>query len=269
MINFSKYHGTGNDFIMVNQLNKAQKLDSEMIAMLCDRHLGIGADGLIELWPSERYAFKMVYYNADGKIGSMCGNGGRSVAAFAFAEHIAGSNMVFEAFDGIHDAAILNNSLNEYLVDIQMADVDNYNFHDNQLIVDTGSPHHVSLVDNLSEFDVFGQGKSIRHDKNISKNGVNVNFVQKKDNQIFVRTYERGVENETLSCGTGVTATAIAANIWYGGQNFQIQTRGGELSVSFSRDGQVFRNIHLIGPVQKVFEGKIDINQKFTKARWC
>lgn len=264
ILQFSKYHGTGNDFIILSRMEGGQKLQPDTIAALCDRHLGIGADGLIELWPSAIAEFKMIYYNADGFIGSMCGNGGRSVAAFAFAQRISNIEMNFEAFDGLHQATILQYKANDYFVDIQMADVTSYDFDGQRLLVDTGSPHFVCQVDNLSEFDVIGQGRQIRHDETISQKGVNVNFIQKKGNQLFMRTYERGVENETLSCGTGVTAAAIAASLWFGTEQHEIYTRGGDLQVKFIRQDQTFRNIHLLGPVQKVFEGKIDINQKFT-----
>lgn len=267
ILQFSKYHGTGNDFIILNQMKGGCKLEAETIAALCDRHLGIGADGLIELWPSEIAEFRMVYYNADGFVGSMCGNGGRSVAAFAFTEGIAGNKMTFEAFDGLHQASIIEAKNNDYLVDIQMADVITYDFDGHRLLVDTGSPHYVCQVDNLSGFDVVEQGKQIRYDKTLSENGLNVNFIQIKGNQVLMRTYERGVENETLSCGTGVTAAAIAATLWFGDLHYEIFTRGGELQVKFTHQDQTFRNIQLLGPVQKVFDGKININQKFTRVR--
>ncbi|NOU48489.1 MAG: diaminopimelate epimerase [Bacteroidales bacterium] len=256
---FQKYHGAGNDFIMVNCLTNNIILNQEQISFLCSRHLGIGADGLIKLLPSETHDFSMIYYNADGNEGSMCGNGGRSVAAFAFREGITGKKMKFTAYDGEHEAVILQSSDDCFEVKLSMKDVQVENPDNSFLIVDTGSPHYVGRVDNLADYDVNQFGRSIRFDTILAPEGVNVNFMEKIESQIFLRTYERGVENETLSCGTGVTAAAIAASLWFGGNSHDIITSGGDLHVDFDRTENCFSNIVLIGPVKFVYEGNISI----------
>ncbi len=258
-LSFKKFHGAGNDFIILNLLDDNYLLSSEQITFLCDRRLGIGADGLIMLYRSDINDFKMVYYNADGKIGSMCGNGGRSIAAFAFDEGIVGKNMQFTAYDGDHEAVIIQSDNESFEVKLTMMDVLVENFNEEYLIIDTGSPHYVTRVDNLAAFDVNNHGKKIRHSKQLSTFGVNANFMEKIDNNIYLRTYERGVEEETLSCGTGVTAAAIANSLWYGENSAEIITRGGNLKVTFNRNENHFSNIELTGPVKKVFEGTITI----------
>lgn len=256
---FHKYHGAGNDFILINCMKNNIILSQEQISFLCNRHLGIGADGLIRVLSSESHDFKMVYYNADGNEGSMCGNGGRTVAAFVYNEGLAGEKMKFIAYDGEHEAIILKYEDNSFEVKLSMKDARIDKFNESFLLVNTGSPHYVCRVDNLADFDVVQNGRKIRYDSKLSADGINVNFMEIIDNQIYLRTYERGVEDETLSCGTGVTASAIAASLWNGGTDFKIITRGGNLQVNFKRAGNNFSEIELTGPVKSVYSGKINL----------
>lgn len=256
---FQKYHGAGNDFIMVNGLNDNIFLTKEQITFLCNRHLGVGADGLIILQRSEINDFKMEYFNADGNEGSMCGNGGRTVAAYAFNEGLTGSKITFSAFDGEHQAIILDAEKNSFKVKLTMKDAHVRIFNQDFVMVDTGSPHYVCRVDNLAVYDVVTNGKKIRYNTALTQNGLNVNFMEMINNRIFLRTYERGVEDETLSCGTGVTAAAIAASLWNDMDSSEIITRGGTLHVSFKRKGHNFSKIELTGPVMCVFKGTVNI----------
>ena len=220
----------------------------------------IGADGLMLLQMKNGFDFEMLYFNADGREGSMCGNGGRVVAAFAFREEITGKNMIFDAYDGEHEAFILEADGGSYEVKLTMKDVVVEQFDNAGLLVNTGSPHYVTRIDNLADYNVVQFGRQIRHDKNISIHGVNTNFMEKIDDQIFLRTYERGVEDETLSCGTGVTATAIAASLCFGGESHEIVTPGGKLRVNFKKAGNSFSEIELTGPVEFVYSGIFAIN---------
>lgn len=264
-LKFYKYHGTGNDFIMLNFTEKVVRLDSKTIRLLCDRHFGIGADGLIILTASEQYAFAMQYFNSDGNEGSMCGNGGRAVAAFAYQmEIVKTADFVFEASDGLHKAYITRHSEKRFDVALSMKDIDEYVLTENSLLIDTGSPHYVlrNIIKNKNEFDTFDvkrEGAALRNDKTISENGVNVNFVYCEGDTTFVRTYERGVEDETLSCGTGATATAIAMAIWYGKKKVELHTKGGVLQVCFERKNDSVRNVVLQGIVEEIFEGSVGI----------
>src|SRR5690606_3669721 len=205
---FYKYQGTGNDFVMIdNRTNFFPKNDSELIAKICDRRFGIGADGLILLENDNSTDFKMVYYNSDGNESSMCGNGGRCLVAFAKKMNAITNETTFIATDGLHHATVLENGI----VSLQMKDVEEINIHSDYIFLNTGSPHHVTFVDDLEHFDVATNGAKIRYSDLYGKAGSNVNFVKQiSENHFAVRTYERGVEDETLSCGTGVTAVAIA-----------------------------------------------------------
>lgn len=254
-IKFSKYHGAGNDFIMINSIKNEILLSTEKIYEMCDRRTGIGADGLIVLLPSENHDFKMKYYNCDGKESTFCGNGGRCVAAFAYRERIIGSTTTYEAADGIHKAKISQKSFNEFHVELTMRDILSYKLDETSLLIDTGSPHYVKKVNNLCDLDVNSEGAKIRYDKNISVNGVNVDFLLNESGKISIRTYERGVENETLACGTGVTASAIAASLWYGGNNIDVYTQIAKLNVRFDKEDDSFKNVILSGPASFVFDG--------------
>ncbi|QHL88763.1 diaminopimelate epimerase [Nibribacter ruber] len=255
-LTFYKYQGTGNDFVVIDNLNGAVSLTHEQVAFLCDRRKGVGADGLMLLQKQEGYDFEMVYYNADGNLGSMCGNGGRCLVAFAQFMGVIETEAYFIASDGPHRATVEHG-----LVHLQMKDVDGIEDLEDACFMNTGSPHYVKTVDNLQELDVFNQGRAIRYSDRFKSEGTNVNFVeQKADNTLFVRTYERGVEDETFSCGTGVTACALAASREGFTSPVHIQVLGGELQVSFEQDGQGFKNVFLIGPAEQVFKGEIVLN---------
>ena len=254
-IKFSKYHGAGNDFVMINAIKTPVILSDDEVKAICDRRTGVGADGLIMVLPSEKYAFRMKYYNCDGHESTFCGNGGRCIAAFAVEEGLASQHIEYEAIDGIHKADVTKKSDNEYLVSITMRDIEGFDLTDERLLINTGSPHYVTRVDNLMGFDVRKRGAAIRNNKNISKDGVNVDFMEIIDNQYHIRTFERGVEDETLACGTGVTASAIAAALWYGGNNIDIRTTLATLNVKFEMSGNAIKNIVLTGPATHVFDG--------------
>lgn len=254
-IKFSKFHGAGNDFIMINAIEEKILLEEELIYNMCDRRTGIGADGLILLLPSDNYDFKMKYYNCDGKESTFCGNGGRCIAAFAHHQGIIKSQTTYEAVDGIHTAKVSQISVNNFHVELSMRDILSYKLDDSSLVIDTGSPHYVKKVNNLNDFDVNIEGAKIRYDKNISQDGVNVDFLANDNGEIHIRTYERGVENETLACGTGVTASAIAASLWFGGNDIDIYTQIAKLNVRFDKENNQFKNVILSGPATHVFDG--------------
>jgi diaminopimelate epimerase len=249
-----KYQGTGNDFVMIdNRLQIFPKNDINLIAKLCDRRFGIGADGLILLENDNAIDFKMVYYNSDGNQSSMCGNGGRCLVAFAKKLGIIKNKATFIAIDGLHHATINENDI----VSLQMKDVSEIDFHEKYIFLNTGSPHHVQLVENLASFDVKKEGEKIRYSDLYGKEGSNVNFVnQISENEFSIRTYERGVENETLSCGTGATSTAIAMRFLgkTKSNNIIINVEGGKLEVSFQENNGIFSNVFLKGPAEFVFE---------------
>lgn len=255
-IQFSKYHGTGNDFIMIDvRKNDMTELSSDTIKRLCDRHVGIGADGLIVLEESEKHDFKMVYYNADGKLGSMCGNGGRCIVGFARRSGWIDKECVFEAADGLHSASILADGR----VRLKLGDVPGIKNLEKGYFLDTGSPHLVLFEENIDNLDVYNEGRKHRY-SNAYPDGTNVNFVEIIKEGIKVRTYERGVENETLSCGTGVTAAALASSLESPGNNKQVivSTPGGTLQVDFIQNAKEnsYSEIYLTGHATKVFEGE-------------
>lgn len=255
-LTFYKYQGTGNDFVMIdNRQNLFDKNNTKLVAFLCDRRFGIGADGLILLENHPEVDFKMVYYNADGNQSTMCGNGGRCIVAFAEFLQIVKHETTFEAIDGLHYA-----KLTYGLIHLQMKDVDTIEVFENHQFLDTGSPHHVQCVEDLVNFDVKTEGSKIRNGQPYNKVGSNVNFVQKiEDDTYALRTYERGVEDETLSCGTGATAVAIAMHKT--GQTnasvINLKVQGGQLKVSFTKTDNVYKNVMLIGPATQVFKGEI------------
>jgi len=257
-LNFHKYHGTANDFILIDNRQVHIKNDTDLIAGLCDRRKGIGADGLILLENSDKADFKMVYFNSDGDLSSMCGNGGRCIASFAYAMNICGKKTTFEAPDGDHQALI---DATDY-VHLSMRDTKNPDkLEDRTYFLDTGSPHIVKFVDDIDLVDVYQKGKAIRYQEKFqSLGGTNVNFVQIIDNEIHMRTYERGVEAETYSCGTGVTAAGIVAHFAdkIKQEKIKVNTKGGKLAVSFSAD-HLYTNITLSGPVAFVFKGELDV----------
>ncbi|MEO8719891.1 MAG: diaminopimelate epimerase [Ginsengibacter sp.] len=258
-IKFEKYQGAGNDFILLdNSDNAYTKITTEQVKRMCNRHFGIGADGLMLLNKKDGVDFEMVYFNADGNEGSMCGNGGRCIVQFASMLGIKKNEYVFSATDGIHKAEI---DLDKE-VSLKMNDVNKVQFSLDHYILNTGSPHYVQFVKGLENFDVVEEGRKIRYSKQFAEKGINVNFVETlHDDEIFVRTYERGVENETLSCGTGVTASAlIAAHNDNGFNRVEVKTIGGNLSVEFDKKSETeFKNIWLCGPATFVFSGEISL----------
>jgi diaminopimelate epimerase len=257
---FSKYHGTGNDFIIIDNRGLFWEPTVQQVSFLCDRHFGIGADGMMLLSEKSGYDFAMNYYNADGNESTMCGNGGRCMTAFARSLELVGSTAHFWAIDGFHEASILDSSPG-YLYRLKMKDTHIGIKYADGLYLDTGSPHFVMVVDDAAAIDVFNTGRKLRNDKRFVPGGTNVDFVEFQDEKLFVRTYERGVENETLSCGTGATASAIAhayANPVNPGF-YHIKTLGGALKVRFKQSGNEFTDIWLEGPVEFVFSGEIRI----------
>ena len=259
-INFYKYQGAGNDFILIdNRSNVVKNIDKQAVAKICDRRFGIGGDGLMLLENEPGFDFKMVYYNADGNEGSMCGNGGRCIVAFA--KHLGVINDVtkFLATDGVHHAKI---SEAGNWVSLQMIDVADINNDGEAYVLNTGSPHYVKLTAGLETKDVYNEGYAIRNNDTYKQEGINVNFVEKNDDGYFVRTFERGVENETYACGTGVTAVALAMakhDHQTGTITTPIKVLGGDLNIRFDYDGETFSNIFLEGPAELVFEGEIAI----------
>lgn len=260
IMQFSKFHGNGNDFVAINNMKGEISLLPSDIQQLCDRRFGVGADGVIELRMAKNKDFELIYYNSDGFPGSMCGNGGRCAVAFAqMLGIITGNQTVFSAFDGIHKAKV-NKRINNKTLDIslQLADVLKISKDKNSFFLDTGSPHHIEFVDNADAVDVFQKGREIRNSDKYKPDGTNVDFVEMKHDSIYVRTYERGVEDETLSCGTGVTASAIATGLVLGITKVAISTKGGEFAVSFDLDFEkmMAKNIWLTGPAELVFNGE-------------
>lgn len=255
---FYKYQGTGNDFVIIDDRdNLFDRTNYELVKKLCDRRFGIGADGLMLLGSKNGYDFEMVYFNADGHEGSMCGNGGRALVQFAQDLGVIKDKCTFIASDGEHQAFF-----EDGLVNLHMTDVHEIEEQPNNYFMDTGSPHYVGFEnESLNSFDIIGKGKEVRHSDRFAPAGTNVNFVEVLGlNEIRVRTFERGVEDETLSCGTGVTACAIASHLRVGMKSpVKINVEGGELSVSFSETNSGFKDIYLIGPAKRVFKGTVDV----------
>ncbi|MVM38183.1 diaminopimelate epimerase [Spirosoma sp. HMF3257] len=255
---FFKYQGTGNDFILIDDRNETfPATDQALVERLCHRRFGIGADGLILLRNDPEYDFRMVYFNADGAEGSMCGNGGRCIVRFAHDLGLFASETRFLAVDGEHSAVVT-----EETISLKMSEVAGIDGHGGLTFLNTGSPHIVQFVDDLESLDVVSEGRSIRYDSRFQPGGTNVNFAQIVDgNTLFVRTYERGVEDETYSCGTGVTAVALVANSQLNMPDpVFIKTLGGNLRVSFNAKAEErFDNIYLIGPAKRVFAGTITV----------
>ena len=256
-LKFSKYQGAGNDFVMIDDRQQTFPISTKLINRLCDRHFGVGADGLILLQNDTESDFKMVYFNSDGNESTMCGNGGRCIIRFANDLDVASENMTFTAIDGLHHGIVDNN-----VIRLQMIDVDEVEDHDHYLFMNTGSPHHVEFVNKVEDVDVYNRGKEIRNGSPYFEKGSNVNFVEvTPDNNLKIRTYERGVENETLACGTGITAAAISAYVknLVDKKSIEIKALGGDLSVNFEENNHKFVNVWLNGPAVKVFDGEIEI----------
>ncbi len=258
-IKFTKYHGTGNDFILIdNRTKEYSNINRKKIAQMCHRRFGVGADGLMLLETLKDYDFKMVYYNSDGYTSSMCGNGGRCITAFAKHCGLITTSAKFMAIDGEH-LAYIDEADN---VDLKMIDVSKIEQYEEDFILNTGSPHYVTFVKDLAKLKVNLFGRKIRYSNKFKKEGINVNFIEAIGNVLHVRTYERGVEDETFSCGTGVVASAlVTSNKYFDSKNeIKISTKGGELKVVFEKlSDNNFKNIWLKGPAVKVFEGTFKI----------
>lgn len=262
---FYKFHGNGNDFIIIDNMDNKISLNTNIIRQICHRRFGVGADGLMLINPSDKYDFEMDYYNSDGYLGSMCGNGGRCIAAFARLIGLVVDKATFLAFDGVHNADIIEDQSNKntWNVSLSMGNVTSVEKADGYYFLDTGSPHYVEFVEKIAQIDVYEQGKKTRNSELFSPGGTNVNFVEISKDRIFVRTYERGVEEETLSCGTGVTAAALASYLETGINNIKVHTTGGDFEVGFKHnvidDKDVFSEICLHGPAQFIYKGEIEI----------
>ncbi len=257
-LTFYKYQGTGNDFVILDNRDGSISLNTQQVKLLCDRRFGIGADGLMLLNSLDGYDFEMTYYNADGRESSMCGNGGRCLTRFAFDRGIHKDNYLFRAVDGDHEAELGENGW----IRLKMQDVNEVKEYHGDQVLNTGSPHYVKNIHHVMDLDVFKAGREIRYNKDFEAEGINVNFVENDDKKIIVRTYERGVEDETFSCGTGVTASAlVSAHNDKGFNRVEVQTLGGHLAVEFDKTGEhSFENIWLCGPATFVFKGEINIS---------
>lgn len=258
-IQFYKYQGTGNDFVILDNRDKRfDHLTKDQVQFLCDRRFGIGADGLMLLNTHPSYDFEMKYYNSDGRESTMCGNGGRCLTRFAYDMGLILSEYKFLAIDGVHESGINTDGT----VSLKMNDVNQVKYERGNFILNTGSPHFVTMINDVMHADVFKKGREIRYSDAFKDEGINVNFVQQTEepDKIIVRTYERGVEDETYSCGTGVTASALVCHHNDNGFNrVEVQTKGGQLSVEYDKIGDGFKNVWLSGPAVKVFEGAIEI----------
>lgn len=251
---FYKYHGTGNDFIIIdNRKNIFNKNNDELIKNLCDRRFGIGADGVMLLENHNSLDFNMIYYNSDGLEGSMCGNGGRCIVVFAKSLNLISDLTNFNANDGVHQAKIEGE-----IIHLKMSDVNEIKKYDDGLFVNTGSPHFVINTEFPYKIDINKKGTEIRYQERFLPDGANINFISEKNNIIEIATYERGVEAETLSCGTGSVASAIAASYEKtdGKYKYQINAKGGKLQVSFQKINNTYKDIWLSGHAVKVFEGE-------------
>lgn len=253
IISFNKYHGTGNDFIIIdNRSLFFDKKNTKLIADMCSRRFGIGADGLILLENHKDYDFEMVYFNADGNESTMCGNGGRCIVAFAKKLNIINSKANFEAIDGFHTATINEN----FEVDLQMKNVDDMEILNGDFVLDTGSPHYVKMVKSFPE-NFVEQARAIRNSAPFVKVGINVNFVKTLEaTKVEIRTFERGVEDETYACGTGCVASALSIMKQNDSvSDIHLTTKGGNIRVSAKNNGKSFTDVWLFGPTKFVFEG--------------
>lgn len=261
-IPFVKYHGAGNDFVLIDNRTGEYNLSEKEIQKICNRHFGIGSDGLILLEKADGFDFKMVFYNPDASTDMMCGNGGRCIVAFAHSLGIIDNKVSFLAPDGKHIAEIIEKQGYKYAIKLGLLDVNEIiDLQDGQFL-NSGTPHFVKVVESLEELNLKEKGSLIRYDKRFEKTkGSNANFIEiVKDGEINIRTYERGVEDETLACGTGITASAIAYSEKYNSKvnPITINSKGGQLKVYFTKnESKTYSNIFLEGQAEKVFEGKI------------
>jgi diaminopimelate epimerase len=262
-IPFCKYEGTGNDFIVIDNRSLKCTLSEHEVAMLCNRRFGIGADGLMLLAEKEGYDFSMTYFNSDGRESTMCGNGGRCITAFAKSMDLISDVARFYAIDGPHEALILASDPPVFEVRLKMKDTEIGRILEDGIFIDTGSPHFVSLRTNVAALDVVHDGSILRNDSRFAPGGSNINFLEIHPEHLFLRTYERGVEDETLSCGTGVTAAALVSAFLNNANPgvYQVKTRGGNLKVTFKQKGNRFSDVWLEGAAKFVFEGRIELGK--------
>ena len=261
MVNqFYKYEGCGNDFVIIDERTKGLQLTESLIAAICDRRFGIGADGLLLLRNHPDFDFQMVYYNADGSRATMCGNGARCLSAFAHKMEAMGPKGRFIADDGPHTAEIIWIEEDISQVAISMKDATPDDAAPEHVIINTGTPHYVLFVEDIENTDVVTIGRKIRYSPQFAPIGTNVNFVQLMPNELIVRTYEKGVEDETLACGTGVTASAMAASLLTGKTSFDVKVKGGNLHVSFDKKDKTFTNVVLTGPARLSYSGLFDLH---------
>jgi diaminopimelate epimerase len=257
-VKFQKYQGTGNDFVMIDNREYGLEKDTALIKKMCDRRFGIGADGLIFLQQKSGYDFEMVYFNSDGNESTMCGNGGRCLIQFASHLGVVGVRCKFWAVDGEHEGEILPDGT----VKLKMKNVERIENLNNDFVLNTGSPHYVQFVNDVRTLKVVEEAQRIRYSEKFMHEGINVNFAEKKsNNELVVRTYERGVEGETLSCGTGVVACALSL-AWKTGTSMDevsIETPGGNLRVQFALTSKGFTNVYLLGAAEKIFEGEWEL----------
>lgn len=252
-LKFDKYQGAGNDFIIVNNFDGSINLSCEEIEAMCDRRFGIGADGLIVVGKDSNYDFTMKFYNSDGNTASMCGNGGRCIAKYAFDNNICGSKLIFSADDGIHEAEILEGGN----VKLKMIDVESITKFDDGLWTNTGVPHFVKFTNDIDKVNINVEGRKLADDKRFAPGRTNVNFVDNRDG-FRLATYERGVEGETLACGTGTVASALCINATTGAKSpIVLKAKGGILKVYFEKVENNYRNIWLEGPAKFVFKGEL------------
>ncbi len=252
LINFYKYHGAGNDFILIDNRKENLNLSQELVQTMCKRHTGIGSDGLMLLENSDKFDFKMQFFNPDGSKGMMCGNGGRCIVRFTSDLGIIKNKTQFEAPDGLHWAEIKGET-----VYLGMNNIENLELKGDDFIIDSGAPHYIKFTDDIDKLDVKFEGQKIRYSAEYAEAGINVNFVQLENNHIKIRTYERGVEDETLACGTGIVAAAIASSQKYFDNKSEILVKalGGNLNVRFKIEKNRFINVELSGPAKFVYKG--------------
>lgn len=261
-LKFYKYQATGNDFIIIDNRNQDINLSEENIRFLCDRHFGIGSDGLIIFEDSDKADFSMQFFNPDGSGGMMCGNGGRSIVRFAADKGVIKDKCTFLAPDGLHSATIEGENIK-----LKMTTPTLFQAHEDGFYINTGTSHFVVFENDLEEIDIIKKGRTLRYDERfLTYKGCNVNFVQEiADKSLKIQTYERGVEDLTLACGTGICAAALTYSVKKGLENgnhtINISAQGGNLQVEFDKkENNTFNNVHLIGEAKKVFEGEIEIS---------
>ncbi len=255
-LHFHKYHGTGNDFIMINNIDGSVSLSKDVIQQICTRRFGIGSDGLILISPTPDADFEMEFYNPDGSQ-SMCGNGARCAVKFAFDQGIIGPDTRFIAIDGVHTGEVMDKKVQVSMRDVQEMETENSRIS----FINTGSPHVLIYSGDVDDIDVIQEGRLVRYNAKYQPGGTNVNFIEELHaGKIKVRTYERGVENETFSCGTGVTGASIGYGLQKGMNHIEVETKGGHLTVDFNeRSSNHITDIYLCGPAEKVFEGTLEI----------